>query len=112
MLKIFGKPADGRGNFQGGVTEHLYLNNGSQLRSIIRAKKGNLADTLLKSEVPWEERVDHLMLATLTRLPSSTEREKLVAYITEKMDDTRETQERLEEAIWALLNSARFRFNY
>ena len=28
------------------------------------------------------------------------------------VDDTRETQERLEEAIWALLNSARFRFNY
>jgi len=112
MLKIFGKPADGRGNFQGGVPEHLYLNNGSQLRSIIRAKKGNLADTLLKSEVPWEERVDHLMLATLTRLPSSTEREKLVAYITEKKDNAKETQERLEEAIWALLNSARFRFNY
>ena len=112
MLKIFGKPADGRGNFQGGVPEHLYLNNGSQLRSIIRAKKGNLADTLLKSEVPWEERVDHLMLATLTRLPSSTEREKLAAYITEKKDNAKETQERLEEAIWALLNSARFRFNY
>jgi hypothetical protein len=112
MLKIFGKPTDGRGNFQGGVPEHLYLNNGSQLRSIIRAKKGNLADTLLKSEAPWDERVDHLMLATLTRLPSSTEREKLVAYITEKKDDPRETQERLEEATWALLNSARFRFNY
>ena len=105
MLKIFGKPADGRGNFQGGVPEHLYLNNGSQLRGIIRAKKGNLADILLKSEAPWDERVDHLMIATLTRLPSSVEREKLVAYITE-------TQERLEEATWALLNSARFRFNY
>ena len=51
-------------------------------------------------------------LATLTRLPSSTEREKLVAYITEKKDNAKETQERLEEAIWALLNSARFRFNY
>jgi hypothetical protein len=82
------------------------------LRSIIRAKKGNLADTLLKSKAPWEERVDHLMLATLTRLPSSVEREKLVAYITEKKGDIRETQERLEEATWALLNSARFRFNY
>ena len=112
MLRIFGKPSDGRGNFQGGVHEHLYLNNGGQLRSIIRAKKSNLADTLLKSEAPWDERVDHLMLATLTRLPSSTEREKLVAYITEKKDNAKETQERLEEAIWALLNSARFRFNY
>jgi hypothetical protein len=112
MLRIFGKPSDGRGNFQGGVHEHLYLNNGGQLRSIIRAKKSNLADTLLKSEAPWDERVDHLMLATLTRLPSSAERDKLVSYITANEEDKNQAQERLEEAIWALLNSARFRFNY
>lgn len=112
MLKIFGKPTDGRGNFQGGVHEHLYLNNGGQLRSIIQAKNGNLADTLLKSEAPWDERADRLFLSTLTRMPSSAEREKLVAYITAKKDDKRVTQARLEEAIWALLNSSRFRFNY
>jgi len=112
MLKIFGKPTDGRGNFQGGVHEHMFLNNGSQLRSLISAKKGNLADTLLKSEAPWDERVDRLFLSTLTRIPSSAEREKLVAYITAKKDDKRVTRARLEESILALLNSSRFRFNY
>jgi len=82
------------------------------LRSLISAKKGNLADTLLKSEAPWDERVDRLFLSTLTRIPSSAEREKLVAYITAKKDDKRVTRARLEESIWALLNSSRFRFNY
>jgi hypothetical protein len=52
------------------------------------------------------------MLATLTRLPSSAERDKLVSYITANEEDKNQAQERLEEAIWALLNSARFRFNY
>ena len=71
-MRFFGKPNDGRGRFQGGVDEHLFLNNGSQLRSMIQRKKGNLSDLLLSSEAPWEERMDRLFLSTLTRFPTDS----------------------------------------
>lgn len=112
MTRIFGTPEDGRGNFQGGIHEHLYLNNGSQLRGVIRAKEGNLADSLLKDESPWPDKMQKLFLSTVTRFPTDAEKAKVVEYITHTPDDKRATQERLEEAIWALLSSSRFRFNY
>lgn len=108
LLRFFGKPNDGQGRFQGGVDEHLFLNNGSQLRGIIRAKKGNLAHHLLNDEAPWEERMDRLFLSTLTRPPSDSELEKFAAYVS----TAEKPQELLEEAIWALLNSSQFRFNH
>ena len=111
MTKIFGEPVDGRGNFQGGIHEHLFLNNGSQLPGIIRVKKGNLADSILNTKLTWDERMNELFLSTITRTPTEAERNQLVSYIT-AYEDKRETQARLEEAIWTLLNTSRFRFNY
>jgi len=108
IMRFFGKPNDGRGRFQGGVDEHLFLNNGSQLRGMIRAKEGNLSHLLLKDKAPWEERMDRLFLSTLTRFPTDSERKKFTAYVTAN----EKPQEGLEEAIWVLLNSAQFRFNH
>ena len=108
MLKIFGKPNDGQGRFQGGVDEHLFLNNGSQLRGMIRSKEGNLSHLLLNDEAPWEERMDRLFLSTLTRFPTDSERKKFTAYVT----SNEKPQEGVEEAIWALLTSSQFRFNH
>ncbi len=45
--------ANGQGEFQGSLAEHLFLNNASQLRTLAQPRKGNLADTLLKSKAPW-----------------------------------------------------------
>ena len=108
IMRFFGKPNDGRGRFQGGVDEHLFLNNGNQLRGMIRAKKGNLSHLLLNDKSPWKERMDRLFLSTLTRFPKESERKKITAYVT--AND--KPQEGLEEAIWALLNSSQFRFNH
>jgi hypothetical protein len=108
IMRFFGKPNDGRGRFQGGVDEHLFLNNGSQLRGMIRTKKGNLSHLLLNDEPPWEERMDRLFLSTITRFPTESERKKLTSYVT----SNEKPQEGLEEAIWALINSSQFRFNH
>ena len=108
IMRFFGKPNDGRGRFQGGVDEHLFLNNGSQLRGMIRAKEGNLSHLLLNEEAPWEERMDRLFLSTLTRFPTDSERKKFTAYVT----SNEKPQEVLEEGIWVLLNSSQFRFNH
>jgi hypothetical protein len=110
FLRYFGKPTNGQGDFQGGLQEHLFLNNSPDVAALIRRRKGNLADQLATSTDPWEKRVDRLFLALLTRPPSAKEREKFVAYL--NTTDKRKTDGLIEEAIWTLLNTAEFRFNH
>jgi hypothetical protein len=104
----FGEPTNGRGDFQGSLREHLFLNNSEQLSRMIRRQKGNLADTLLAAKDPWERRVDRLFLSVLSRLPREEERAKFTAYLTSGP----KTEALVEEAIWVLLNTAEFRFNH
>ncbi len=107
FLRYFGEPVNGRGEFQGGLSEHLFLNNSSQVRQFIQRRKGNLADALLTSTEPWEKRVDHLFLAVLSRPPTVSEQKRFVMHLTADKTDAR-----VEEAIWVLLNCAEFRFNH
>jgi hypothetical protein len=104
MLRFFGQPTNGVGEFQGGLAEHLYLNNGP-LGNLIVSGEGSLLDAIVKSDQPWPERIDRLFLQTLNRPPSSDEREKLAALIAGDED-------RLRDAIWALLTCSEFRFNH
>ena len=107
VLKFFGEPTDGVGNFQGGLQEHLYLNNG-ELPRIISTEKESLYDTLMRSDAPWEQRVERLFLSILSRRPDPKETETFVAYITAE----KKPEERLREAIWTLLTCSEFRFNH
>ena len=107
LRNAFGEPNDGAGDFQGGLHEHLYLNNG-QVRQLISDRPGGLHATLAKLDSPWEERVERLFLQTLTRRPRSEERAKFVAFL-DTEDDLRG---RLHDAIWTLLTCSEFRFNH
>ncbi|HKI30945.1 MAG TPA: DUF1549 and DUF1553 domain-containing protein [Gemmataceae bacterium] len=109
VLRYFGEPSDGRGDFQGNLGEHLFLNNSEQLRRMIVPRKGNLADTLVKSKDSPEERVDHLFLSVLSRPPRPQERKRFVAHLATPGG---RPEALVEEAIWALLNAAEFRFNH
>jgi len=65
---------------------------------------------LASLEAPWftdDQRVELLMLATLSRRPSDTEREALAAHVA-AADDPRKKQEAFGDILWALLNSAEF----
>jgi hypothetical protein len=108
VLMFFGEPTNGQGDFQGSLSEHLFLNNSSELRSMIQAQPGNLADAILKSKEPWEKRVDLLFLSVLSRLPRPAERERFVQHLTSGP----KPEPLVEEAIWVLLNCAEFRFNH
>ena len=107
LLRFFGRPSTGTGDFQGGLQEHLYLNNGP-LSSVITAGEGSLYDSLLNSEDGWERRIDRLYLSILNRPPDDDERAKFVDYLStdEKPND------RLREAIWVLMSCSEFRFNH
>jgi hypothetical protein len=107
MRRFFGRPNDGMRNFQGGMQEHLYLNNG-QVHQLISKEKGSLYDYLATSEAPMEERVERLFLQVLSRKPAAEEVEKFVAHMSPE-DDQRN---RIHEAIWTLMSCSEFRFNH
>jgi hypothetical protein len=109
FLQSFGEPTDGRGDFQGNLREHLFLNNSEQVRRLIQPRKGNLADVLLKAKGPPAERVERLFLSVLSRPPRPEERQRFVAHFATPGVPP---EALVEEAIWALLNSAEFRFNH
>lgn len=108
FLRAFGEPTNGLGEFQGSLSEHLFLNNSEQVRGFIRRKKGNLADQILTSTDPWEKRVERMYLAVLNRPPKPKEVEAFVSYIKREP----KPDAAVEDAIWVLLNSSEFRFNH
>jgi hypothetical protein len=107
MKKYFGSPNDGVGNFQGGMHEHFYLNNG-EIHQLISEGKGGLFEVLSKSEKPWEKRVEQLYLSVLSRHPNPKETKHFAEHLRAEGD----LRNRLKEAIWALMTCSEFRFNH
>lgn len=107
VLRFFGQPNNGVGEFQGGLAEHLYLNNG-QLGNLIVRGAGGLLDALADRQISWDERVDRLFLQVLSRPASDEERRRLG----ELLGAEPHPQERLQDVIWALMTCAEFRFNH
>ena len=111
MLRYFGEPNDGQGNFQGSLAEHLFLNNSGAVRRLgqAQARKGNLADTILTSKDPWEAKVDRLFVSVLCRTPMVAERDRFVKHLS---SDAKMAPALVEEAIWVLISCSEFRFNH
>ena len=108
FTRYFGEPLNGQGDFQGRLSEHLFLNNSDNVRAFLRRKKGNFADALLTATDPWEQRVDRLFLTVLSRPPTAAERARFVAHL----QSDPKSEPLVEEALWALVNTSEFRFNH
>jgi hypothetical protein len=108
MLRFFGEPNDGQGHFQGSLAEHLFLNNAGQIRELGRARKGNLAESILASKEPWDAKVDRMFLSILSRSPTDAERARFVKHLS---GDAKLAPQLVEEAIWVLVSCSEFRFN-
>lgn len=104
ILRFFGTPNSGAGDFQGGLAEHLFLNNGP-LNRLTDANKGNLADWLNTVDHPLPNRVERLYLTVLTRYPTPEESARFIAFIEESNG-----KPRWPDAVWVLLASSEFRF--
>jgi len=109
MLRYFGEPTNGQGDFQGSLGEHLFWNNAGQIRQVVAARKGNLAEALANTKTPLDERVDRLFLTVLSRKPTAREREVVTKHFA---TPGAKVEALVEEAIWTLLNTAEFRFNH
>ena len=108
MIRFFGQPNTGTGDFQGGLHEHLFLNNGP-VSQLIVTSPGSLYDSLVKSTSPWPDRIDRLYLSLLNRPPNDEERQKFSEFFSA---DEKMNPERLRDAIWALMTCSEFRFNH
>lgn len=107
MLQFFGTPSAGTGDFQGGLHEHLFLNNGP-LSQLVERQKGSLAEWAASSPDPLEQRIERLYLSTLTRRPTAEETERLKAFVGD--GDLKNT--RWQDVVWALVTCSEFRFNH
>lgn len=108
MIRFFGMPNTGTGDFQGGLAEHLFLNNGP-VNQLIVTNPGSLHDSIVKSAAPWPERLDRLYHSLLNRPPTDAERAKFTEFFTE---DEKSNSDRLRDLIWALMTCSEFRFNH
>jgi Protein of unknown function (DUF1549)/Protein of unknown function (DUF1553) len=107
MLRFFGQPNSGTGDFQGGLQEHLYLNNGP-IGNVVQAGKGSLLESLGETSVPIEQRVRRLFVSILSRPPADDEQQKFVEFISAD----KQPQDRWRQTIWVLLTCSEFRFNH
>jgi len=103
VLRFFGTPNTGTGDFQGGLHEHLFLNNGPLLQ-MISAGKGSLEEFVADKTKPVDARVDRLFLSTLSRRPNDKERARFAKFLKEDGPAA--------DAVWVLITCSEFRFNH
>jgi hypothetical protein len=104
VIQFFGNPNTGAGDFQGGLHEHLYLNNGP-LMQMISGGKGTLGEFVGDRKQPVESRIERMFLAALNRKPTAREREKVAAFLADEKASP-------ADAIWTLITCSEFRFNH
>ncbi len=93
----------------GGLAAQLHLLNGDAINRRLRDPNGRL-QKLIAANRPVAEIIDAFYMHALGRLPSDEERSSWLAEI--EHPDVIETNRRLEDFVWSLLNSRRFRENH
>jgi hypothetical protein len=114
VRRFFGSPNTGTGDFQGGLQEHLYLNNGP-LGTLLNPGKDSLVEWLQKSEDSLETKIDRVYLSVLTRHARPEEITRVSEFInsssnTKNNNDPKAV--RWGDVVWALMTCSEFRFNH
>jgi hypothetical protein len=107
MLMFFGSPNNGTGDFQGGLHEHLFVNNGP-IAGLISSGKGSLVDWLSTTDASLEQRIERMYLSVLARRPTSEETTLLTDFVTPGKGEPL----RWQEVVWVLMSGSEFRFNH
>ncbi|MEX0701641.1 MAG: DUF1549 domain-containing protein [Planctomycetales bacterium] len=112
LVRYFGEPVNGVGEYQGNMFENLYFNNEVYLHRYLYSTGTNqlLAD-LVTSKASPEEKVEEMFLSVLVRKPTDEEQARHVAYVGQEQDPAKQTA-LWGDAIWALIASGEFRFNH
>jgi hypothetical protein len=85
----------------------LYLNNG-QLGSLFSNSPGSVLAMLNDKDKSPGDKLDHLFVQTLSRLPTAGERERFESLISSGKD----AEDVRRDLVWALITCSEFRFNH
>jgi hypothetical protein len=114
FLKTFGRPdrektCECERASEPSVAQVLHIMNGDTLGQKL-ADKNNRITRWLKGNTETEKIVEEAFLLSLSRLPSSVERTKMLAAIDSA--DAQDKRAAIEDTVWALLSSREFLFNH
>ena len=89
------------------VSHKLYLMADPNLQNKLQPK-GNRLRALLAAKNDDGDAVEELFLTTLSRLPTKTEKEQAMKFVTDKKDRSKA----FSDVLWALINTTEFIFNH
>jgi len=84
------------------------MSNGETMNPKLAAD-GNAISKLIDAGMANEEIVDHLFLVALSRKPTTSEKDNVLAVMQEYGDQRRTA---IEDAFWSVLASTEFTFNH
>jgi hypothetical protein len=96
---------------QVGVLWALAMMNGEGTLGAVDPARGPVLGAITSFPMSDDERIDALHLVTLSRYPTSEERERLRAYL-ESGRSRGDRDEALADIMWALINSSEFLVNH
>jgi len=97
-----------QGDFFSTADQALFAANGGSINAWVAPAADNVTERVIKQEDP-KAAAEELYLAVLTRLPNETEAAEVVTHLANHKDNKPAAA---QELVWALLNSAEFRFNH
>jgi hypothetical protein len=116
FLRVFGRPenesvCECERVQSASLAQSLHMLNAGEIQSKLSVGGGR-AETLAKSEISIDDKISELYLTALSRPPTEAERNEARAYLLEAGSDVRQLRTRLEDVIWALVNTKEFLFNH
>jgi hypothetical protein len=113
FLKLFGRPVrvsacECERSAEPSVAQMLHLLNAPALQDKLSHENGTVS-RLVRSQADNGALCDDLYLTFYSRMPTSSERQRAVAYLAERSD---RRQEAAEDLAWSLLNALEFAFNH
>ena len=91
------------------MSQALHIANGDTVNKKLAAKDSIVAK-LLDAKLSDEKLIEEASLASLSRLPTSTEKGRFLKVLAGTKDADRRTA--LEDIFWAMLSSREFLFNH
>lgn len=96
-------------NFQVSVSEALHFSNGPQVQNEYLRDSGDRLLGEVKAITDQKQRIEHMYLNILSRLPAPDEVQVLSDYLAARADRPAEACQQL---VWSLVTGGEFRFNY
>jgi hypothetical protein len=111
ILARFRRQGQSATEVQMSIPQALTLMNSPQVADAIRCKGGTVEKIAAAKDLDSAGRIEALYLATLSRRPTASEKERFTHYL-ERADSDAGARQALGDVLWVLLNSTEFLLNH